>query len=91
MVGGDTVYHALGLMELLGHVHADADVGALHLVVDGLSDIVQQARTLGQLDIGAQFGGHHARQVGYLLSLIHICPRPEGRTAYTPWAAGTRR
>ena len=35
----------------------------LHLVVDGLADIVQQACALGGVNIRAQLGGHHARKV----------------------------
>ena len=41
-------------------------MGALHLMVHSLADVVQQARPLGGLHVGAQLGGHQAGNVAYL-------------------------
>ena len=43
MVGVDGVDDGLALVVLPGQLHADGDVGALHLVVDGLAQVVEQS------------------------------------------------
>ena len=50
----------LALMVLAQELHAERDVGAFELVVDGLADIVQQAGALRRGDVRAELGCHHA-------------------------------
>ena len=54
VVGLDAVDDRVALAVLAGDVHADGDVAALDLVVDGLADVVQQARALGHVHVDAQ-------------------------------------
>ena len=63
------------LAVLAGQLRAQGDVGALLLVVNGLAQIMQQAGALGNLHIGAHFGGHEAGQVAYLDGVLeHVLP-----------------
>ena len=65
MVGVDGVDDGLALMVLPGQLHADGDVGALHLVVDGLAQIVEQSGPLGLGHVGADLGGQQAGDVAW--------------------------
>ena len=69
VVGLDGVEDVVPLLVLLAELHAQHDVGALVLVVQGLADVVEQARPLGGVDIQAQLRGHEAGDV----------PAPGGR------------
>ena len=51
---------SVAFIVFLGKIRADVHVRAFDLVVDGLADVVQQAGALGQRDVHAQLGGHHA-------------------------------
>ena len=66
MVRHDAVHNLVALVELLGQFRTNGDMRALDLVVNGLADVVQETRALGKLHVGAQLGGHDARQVGHL-------------------------
>ena len=70
MVGGDGVYHRLALPVLFGHVHANLHVGALHLVVQCLADVVEQASPLGHRGVKPQLAGHQAGQKGHFLRVV---------------------
>ena len=48
----------------------DLAVRAVDLVVDRLADVVQQAGALGDLDVGAELGGHDAGEVGDLDGVV---------------------
>ena len=73
MVGLDGVDDVLFFLVLAAELHTKLDVGALHLVVNGLADIVQQTRTLGGGHIGAQLRRHHAGDMGHLDGVLqHI-------------------
>ncbi len=50
---------------LAGHVHADRDVAALNLVVDGLAQVVEQTCALGDGDVRAQLRGNEPGDVGH--------------------------
>src|SRR5450830_775125 len=66
----DGVAHALRLAVLLAELLRDVGVRTVDLVVDGLADVVQQAGALGDLDVGAQLGGHDAGEMGYLDGVV---------------------
>ena len=66
VVRHDAVNNRVGFVILLRQFRADGHMGSLDLVVDGLADVVQKARALGERDIRAQLGGHDARQVADL-------------------------
>ena len=66
MVGLDGVDDLFLLLVLPGEFHAQLHMGALHLMIDGLAQIVKQTGPLGSLHIGTQLGGHHAGNVGHL-------------------------
>ena len=69
MVGLDGVDDLFLLAVLAGHLHADVHVAALHFVGDGLTDVMQQAGALGQVDLLSrqpQLGGQQAGDVGNL-------------------------
>ncbi len=55
---------------LPGQVRAQLYMAALHLVVNGLAQVVQQACPLGHGDVHAQFRGHKPRNVGYLDGVV---------------------
>jgi hypothetical protein len=65
-MGLDGVDDFLGFLVLAGHFHADGDVAALDLVVDGLAKVVEQSGALGGGDVHAQLGGDKAGDVGDL-------------------------
>ena len=65
MVGQDAVDDVRALFVFAGDVGADLGMGAFHLVVDGLADVMQQAAALGQGDVRAQLGCHDAGQMGH--------------------------
>ena len=48
---------------LLGKLDAQLDVAALHLMVDGFAEVVQQACALGKRHVDAELGCHQARDV----------------------------
>ena len=54
------------LLVLAGKLHAQLDVAALHLVVHGLAEVMEQSCALGKRDILAQLGGEQPRDVGHL-------------------------
>ena len=62
VVGVDGVDDALALPVLPGQLHTDLHMGALHLMVDGLAQVVQQAGALGLGHVGADLGGQQAGQ-----------------------------
>ena len=66
VVPADGVDDLFALVVPPGQVGADLRVPALDLVVDGLADVVQEARPPGQLAVQAQFLGQHAGEVGDL-------------------------
>ena len=66
MVGGDGVDNRLALPVLPGHLHANLHVGALHLVVQSLADVMEQAGPLGHGGVQPQLAGHHAGEEGHL-------------------------
>ena len=66
MVGGDGVDDRLALPVFPGHFHADLHMRALHLVIQGLADVVQQAGPFGHGGVQPQFRGHHPRQISHL-------------------------
>ena len=61
VVGVDGVDDFLALLVLPGQLHADGDMGAFDLVVDGLAQVVEQTGPLGGGDIDADLGGHAGR------------------------------
>src|SRR6187397_1965949 len=54
VMGGDPVHDLERHRVLLGDRRADRRVRSLHLVIDGLADVVEQAADLGRLDVGAE-------------------------------------
>src|SRR5450756_1567172 len=66
----DGVAHALRLAVLLAELLRDVGVRTVDLVVHGLADVVQQAGALGDLDVGAQLGGHDAGEMGDLDGVV---------------------
>ena len=62
MRGNGIAYHATHAVALRD-VAADQGVRSLHLVVDGLTDVVQQAALLGLVDVGPDLGRKHRRQM----------------------------
>ena len=72
-MGLDGVDDVIPLLILPGELHAQSHMGALHLVVHGLAQIVEQSCPLGGLDISAQFRRHHAGNVADLDGVLqHI-------------------
>ena len=72
----DGVDDVLALLVLPGEFHAQSHMGSFHLMVDGLTQIVEQTGTLGGLNVSAQFGGHHAGDVADFHGVLHY------RTSY---------
>ena len=70
MVGVNGVNDRLALVILPGQFHADCDMGALHLVVDGLAQVVEQTGALGLGHVGADLGGQQAGDVGHLDGVV---------------------
>ena len=64
MVRLDRVDDLGALLVLLGELHAELDVAALHLVVDALAEIMQQTCALGQGDVLAELACQKAGDVG---------------------------
>ena len=58
------------LFVLAGDLHADLDVAALDLVVQGLADVVQKARAPGLGHIHAHLGGQQAGEVGHFQGVV---------------------
>src|SRR5690242_4531305 len=59
----------------LEQVRPDHRVRALDLVVDGLADVVEQPRQLGDSDVGADLGRHHRGEIADLLGMVqHLLP-----------------
>ncbi len=50
--------------------HADLHMGAFHLMIDRLPDIMQQTGAPRDSGIGAQLDGHDSRQMGYLHRML---------------------
>ncbi len=63
MVRGDDVNHIGRHAVAFGDVCADLGVRAFYLVAHRLADVVQHRAHLGELDVGAQFGGQHGGDV----------------------------
>ena len=59
----DGVHHVLGLAVPAGDLRADQRVAALHLVGQGLADVVQHGAALHQRRVHAELAGHHAGDV----------------------------
>ena len=70
VVGLDGVNDGLRLLVLSGDIHADGDVAALYLVVNGLAQVVQQTGPLGHVHIHAQLGGQQPRDVGHFDGVV---------------------
>ena len=70
MVGLDGVDHAVALPVFPGQLHANLDVGAFHLVVDGLAQVVKQARALGHSDVGADLSSQQSGHVAHLNGVV---------------------
>jgi len=66
VVGLDRVHDALRLAVLLGELLRDLGVRAVHLMVDRLADVVEEAGAPGDLDVRAELGRHDAGEVGHL-------------------------
>ena len=60
----------LGLAVLAQQVDADLQVGAVHLAVDRLADVVQQAAAAGDGDVGLELGRHGAGEEGDLPAVL---------------------
>ena len=82
MVGLDGVNDSIRLLVLPGQIHADGDVAALHLVVDSLADVVEEARTLGGVHIHAQLRGHKTGNVGHFDGVIQHVLAVAGAVAH---------
>src|SRR5207245_914016 len=54
----------------LEQVRPDDGMRTLDLVVDGLADVVKQARQLCDADVGADLGRHHRREIGHLFGMV---------------------
>ena len=70
MVRLDGVHDLGSLAEAAGQVGADDGVAALHLVVDRLAQVVQQAGALRRDGVQTQLGGHDAGEVGHLQRVV---------------------
>lgn len=66
----DAVDDLGGLVVALGHFNAQLDVRAFHLVIDGLADVVEQTRALGELHIRAQLRRHQTGQMADLDAVL---------------------
>jgi len=63
VVGGDGVHDGGAFSVALGQLGPDQGVGALHLVIDGLADVMQEPGAFGEADVQAQLGRHQTRQL----------------------------
>ena len=70
VMAGYSIENRLGLAVPAGEIEAYLDVAPLGLVVDGLADVVEQARTPGHCCIYAKLGGHHPAQVRHLFDVL---------------------
>src|SRR5260370_39148263 len=43
---------------------------SLELVVDGLADVVEQARQLGDANVGADLRRHHGGEIGHFFGMV---------------------
>src|SRR5215813_1153954 len=60
----------VGLAELLQDLAPELEVRALHLAVDRLADVVEEAGALGDLGVGAELGRHVRGEPGDLLGVL---------------------
>src|SRR5262249_14888749 len=58
------------LPQLAQHLPPQLEVRSLHLAVDRLADVVEQARALGDLGVGTELRGHVGREPGDLLGVL---------------------
>ena len=65
VVGAHGVDHPLIDAVLLQDLHADLHMRALHLVIDGFAEVMEQRRFLGDLGVQAQFRRDHGRDIGH--------------------------
>ena len=64
MVRSHAVYYGFGLLVLAQNVYAYVHVGALDLVVQRLSYVVEEARSLGKRNVEAKLACHKPGKVG---------------------------
>src|SRR6202011_4169297 len=65
----DGVHHGGGNPVPLDKVGSNDGVRPLDLMVDGLADVVEKPRHLGEANVGADLRRHHGGQVGYFLGV----------------------
>ena len=70
MVGLNGVDDVLFFLVLPGEFHAQGHMGALHLVVHGLPQVVEQPGPFRGLDVHAQLRRHHAGNVAHLHGVL---------------------
>ncbi len=75
------VHHGRRHLVPLEQVRPDHGVGALDLMVDCLADVVEQARQLGDADVGADLGRHHGGEIADLFRMVqHLLPVARAET-----------
>ena len=62
-------------------VGADDGMGTLDLVVDGLAEVVEQARTLSEAGVDAELGGHDGAELGDLDGVLEDVLAERGAVA----------
>ena len=72
MVSGNRVHNFFRFATPSCDFRADFRVRPLHLLIHGLSDVVQHAAALGELDIQSQFRRHRPRKVGDLNGVLKL-------------------
>src|SRR5439155_9881350 len=80
VVGGDAVDHLERQVVALGDPRPDRGVRTLHLVVDGLADVVEQPAHLRDLDVGTDLGRDDRREPARLDDVVEdvlAVARPE--------------
>ena len=69
MVCRHCVYHNMGFFILFTQIHTDLNMGTLHLVVNGFSNIMEQTCTFCHPHICAHFSGQQSGQKSALDSI----------------------
>ena len=62
----DTIDNRLRFAVLLRYIDADRYVRTFQIMIQGLTDIMNQAAATCQVDIDTQFGRHNAGQLSHL-------------------------
>ena len=70
VVRGDGLADLLRLPVFLGQLDAELGVRPFRIPVDGLADVVEEARPQGDVRVEADLPGHHGREHGHFLRVL---------------------